>query len=156
MGYEIETEKEAKPPHRTLYQVSPVELKAMNGYVQNLLKSGKIKPSKSPYGAPLFFVKEKGNKLRGVVDYRALNRMNQRNNTPLPRSDEVFDILGNAQLFLKMDLKTGLHQIRVKPQDIEKTAFNTKYGKYEYLFMPMGLCNAAATFQSLMNQIFHD
>ncbi len=156
MDHEIETEKKAKSPHRPLYQLSPVELQAMRQYVQNLLKSGKIRPSKSPYGAPLFFVKEKNKKLRGVVDYRALNRINKRNNTPLFRSDEMFDMLGNAKVFSIMDLKTGFHLIRVKPQNIEKTAFNTKYCQYEYLVMPMGLCNASATFQSLMNQIFYD
>ncbi len=129
MDHEIETEKEAKPPHRPLYQLSTVELKAMKEHVQNLLKSGKIRPSKSPYGAPLFFVREKDNKLRVVVDYRALNRITKRNNLPLPRSDEIFDMLENAKVFSKMDLKTGFHQIRVKPQGFEKTAFNTKYGQ---------------------------
>ena len=156
IDHEIETDKDAKPPHRPLYQLSPIELKAMKDYVEDLLKKGKIRPSKSPYGAPLFFIKEKDKPLRGVVDYRALNRITKRNNTPLPRSDEMFDILGEARVFSKMDLKTGFHQIRVKPEDIEKTAFNTKYGQFEYLVMPMGLCNAPATFQSLMNQIFYD
>ena len=154
--HEIVTENGAKPPHRPLYQLSPTELKAMKDYVQDLLNSGKIRPSKSPYGAPLFFVKEKDKPLRGVVDYRALNRITKKNCTPLPRSDEMFDMLGEANVFSKMDLKTGFHQIRVKKEDIEKTAFNTKYGQFEYLVMPMGLCNAPATFQSLMNRIFYD
>jgi hypothetical protein len=94
--------------------------------------------------------------LRGVVDYRALNRIKKRNNTPLPRSDEMFDRLGGAVVFSKLDLKTGFHQIQLRPEDIEKTAFNTKYGQFEYLVMPMGLCNAPATFQTLMNNIFYD
>ena len=156
VDHEIETDKYAKPPHRPLYQLSPVELKATKEYVEELLKKGKIRPSKSPYGAPLFFVKENGKPLRGVVDYRGLNRITKRNNAPLPRSDEMFDLLGDAKVFSKMDLKTGFHQIRVRPTDIEKTAFNTKYGQFEYLVMPMGLCNAPATFQSLMNRIFYD
>lgn len=156
VDHEIATEKDSKPPHRSLYQLSPVELKATKDYVESLIKKGKIRPSKSPYGAPLFFVKDKDKPLRGVVDYRALNRITKRNNAPLPRSDEMFDLLGEATVFSKMDLKTGFHQIRVKPTDIEKTAFNTKYGQFEYLVMPMGLCNAPATFQSLMNQIFYD
>ena len=156
VDHEIETDKDSKPPHRPLYQLSPVELKAMKEYVQELLDKGKIRPSKSPYGAPLFFVKEEGKPLRGVVDYRALNRITKRNNAPLPRSDEMFDMLGEATVFSKMDLKTGFHQIRVRPEHIEKTAFNTKYGQFEYLVMPMGLCNAPATFQSLMNRIFYD
>ena len=155
VDHEIEVEKDSKPPLRPLFQLSPAELKAAKEYVEGLLKKGKIRPSKSPYGAPLFFVKEK-DKLRGVVDYRALNRITKRNNAPLPRSDEMFDRLGGAKYFSKLDLKTGFHQIRVKPEDIEKTAFNTKYGQFEYLVMPMGLCNAPATFQTLMNQIFYD
>lgn len=119
-----------------------------------LLKKGNIRPSKSPYGASLFFVKDKNKALRGVVDYRALNRITKKNNAPLLRSDEMFDRLGGARLFSKLDLKTGFHQIRVRPEDIEKTAFSTKYGQFEYLVMPMGLCNAPATFHTLMNRIF--
>jgi len=153
--HEIEVEKGSKPPHRPLYQLSPVELRAVKQYVESLLKSGKIRRSKSPYGAPLFFVKE-GDKLRGVVDYRALNRITKRNNAPIPRSDEMFDRIGGAKFFSRLDLKTGFHQIRVRDIDVEKTAFNTKYGQFEFLVMPMGACNSPATFQTLMNQIFHD
>ena len=128
----------------------------MKEYVEDLLQKGKIRPSKSHYGSPLFFVKEGDKPLRGVVDYRGLNRITKRNNALLPRSDEMFDRLGDSRVFSRMDLKTGFHQIRVKPEHIEKTAFNTKYGQFEYLVMPMGLCNAPATFQSLMNRIFYD
>lgn len=156
VDHEIEIEEGSKPPHRPLYQLSPMELKAAKKYVEDLMQNGKIRPSKSPYGAPLFFVKEKDKPIRGVVDYRGLNRITKRNNAPLPRSDEMFDMLGDAKVFSKMDLKTGFHQIRVKPSDVEKTAFNTKYGQFEYMVMPMGLCNAPATFQSLMNRIFYD
>ena len=155
VDHEIQVGEDSKPPHRPLFQLSPVELEAAKEYVEKLLKSGRIRPSKSPYGAPLFFVKQNG-KLRGVVDYRALNRLTKKNNAPIPRSDEIFDRLGGAKFFSKLDLKTGFHQIRVKPEDIEKTAFNTKYGQFEYLVMPMGLCNAPATFQTLMNQLFYD
>ena len=156
VDHEIETKENEKPPHRSLYQLSPMELKATKEYVEGLLRKGKIRPSKSPYGAPLFFVKNKDEPLRGVVDYRALNRITKRNNAPLPRSDEMFDLIGEAKVFSRMDLKTGFHQIRVREKDIEKTAFNTKYGQFEYLVMPMGLCNSPATFQSLMNRIFYD
>ena len=151
----IEVEEGSKPPHRPLYQLSPAELKAAKEYVEDLLKKGKIRRSKSPYGAPLFFVKEE-DKLRGFVDYRALNRIKKKKNAPIPRSDEIFDRLGGATVFSRLDLKTGFHQIRVRGKDIEKTAFNTKYGQFEYLVMPMGACNSPATFQSLMNEIFHD
>jgi Reverse transcriptase (RNA-dependent DNA polymerase) len=122
----------------------------------DLMKKGEIRPRKSPYGAPLLFVKDGDKPLRGVVDYRALNRIKKRNNAPLPGSDEMFDRLGGAKVFSKLDLKTGFHQIRLRPGDIEKTAFNTKYGQFEYLVMPMGLCNAPATFQTLMNNILYD
>ena len=103
-----------------------------------------------------FFIKEKDKPLRRVVDYRDLNRITKRNNAPLPRSDEMFDLLGKTKFFSKMDLRTGFHQIRVKPDDVEKTAFSTEYGKFEYLAMLMGLYNAPATFQALINKIFYN
>lgn len=121
VDHAIETDLTAKPPLRPLYQLSPAELVAVKDYTVDLMRKGKIRRSKSPYGASLFFVKEKG-KLRAVVDYRALNRMTKRNNTPLPRPDEMFDRLGDSCYFSKLDLKTGFHQIRVRPQDVEKTA----------------------------------
>jgi len=153
--HSIEIEEGSKPPHRPLYQLSPAELKAVKDYVESMLKSGKIRRSKSPFGAPLFFVKEE-DKLRAVIDYRALNRITKKNNAPIPRSDEMFDRIGFAKIFSRLDMKTGFHQIRVRSEDVEKTAFNTKYGQFEYLVMPMGACNSPATFQTLMNQIFHD
>ena len=152
----IEVENSTKPPYRPLFQLSPAELAATKQYIVEMIDNGKIRPSKSPYGAPLFFVKEKDNKLRAVIDYRGLNRVTKKNRTPLPRTDEMFDRLGGAKYFSKLDLKTGFNQIRMSPDDVEKTAFNTKYGQYEYLVMPMGLCNAPATFQSLMNRIYYD
>ena len=156
MDHHIEVDNDQKPPYRPLFQLSPAELSATKQYIVEMIENEKIRPSKSPYGAPLFFVKEKENKLRAVIDYRGLNRITKKNRTPLPRTDEMFDRLGGAKYFTKLDLKTGFNQIRMNPADIEKTAFNTKYGQYEYLVMPMGLCNAPATFQSLMNRIYYD
>lgn len=155
VDHKIETVEGSTQPHRGIYQLLPAELMATKEYVTKLLKKGKIRPSKSPYGAPLFFVKQKG-ELRGVVDYRALNRITKHNNAPIPRPNEMFDRLGQAQFFSKLDLKTGFHQIRIAIEDIEKTAFKTKYGHFEFLVMPMGLRNAPATFQALMNAIFRD
>lgn len=100
-------------------------------------------------------MKKKGG-LRDIVKYRALNRITKRNNSPIPRKDEMFNRLGEATVFSKIDMKTGFHQVRVGPEDVEKTAFNTKYGQFEYLLMPMGLCNAPATFETLRNDIFRD
>lgn len=97
VDHAIETKPGAEPPHRPLYQLSPAELGAARKYVDKLLASGKIRPSRSPYGAPLFFVKEPCRDLRGVVDYRALNRIAKRNNVPMPRCDEMFDRLGQAE-----------------------------------------------------------
>ena len=154
--HEIVIDPDAKIPFRRLYQLSPRELGAAREYIADLLRRGVIRPSTSPFGAPLFFAKQPGRPLRAVVDYRALNRITKKNNAPLPRADEMFDRIGGCKYFTKMDLKTGFHQIRVKAEDIEKTAFNTKYGQFEYLVMPMGLCNAPATFQSLMNTVLRE
>lgn len=155
VDHKIEIDPNEEPPYRGIYQLSPAELLATKEYVADLLKRKKIRPSKSPYGAPLFFVKQKG-QLRGVIDYRELNRITKHNNSPIPRTDEMFDRLGRATFFSRLDLKTDFHQIRIAPADIEKTAFKTKYGHFEFLVMPMGLRNAPATFQALMNSIFRD
>ena len=154
--HEIIIDPDAKIPFRKLYHLSPKEQEATRVYITSLLKQGVIRPSRSPFGAPLFFAKQPGRPLRGVVDYRALNAITKRNNAPLPRTDEMFDRFGGAKYFTKMDLKTGFHQIRVREIDIEKTAFNLKYGQFEYLVMPMGMANAPATFQTLMNNILRE
>lgn len=156
VDHEIETLTNNSAPHCPLYQLSPAELVATRDYVDTLLHSGKIRPSKSPYAYPLFFVKEPGRALRGAVDYRGLNRITKGDNASLSRCDEIFDCLGKARFFSKLDLKTGFHQIRLHPSDIEKTAFNSTYGQFEYLVMPMGLYNDPATVQSLINRIFND
>lgn len=153
--HHIEVDPDSTPPHRGIFELSPAELIATKEYITDLLKKRKIRPSKLPYGAPLFFVNQKG-QLRGVIDYRALNRITKHNNAPITRTDKMFDCLGQAQFFSKLDLKTGFHQIRISPDDVEKTAFKTKYGNFEFLVMPMGLRNAPATFQALMNSIFGD
>lgn len=154
VDHAIEIEKNSKPQHRPLFQLSPAELKVAKEYVESLLKAARIRPSKSAYDAPLFFVKEK-DRLRGVVNYRGLNRITKRNNTPIPRSDEIFDRISGARVFSRLRLKTGFHQVRVKPKDVKKTAFNIEYGPFEYMVMPVGLWDSPATFQMLMGCIFH-
>src|ERR1700738_3104482 len=122
-----------------------------------MLKTGKIRPSKSPAGSPILFVpKPNGRGLRLCVDYRGLNKITVLNRYPLPLIHELRDRVCGAKLFSKIDLKTGFNLIRIKQGDEWKTAFRTRYGLYEYLVMPFGLANAPATFQNMMNDIFRD
>lgn len=113
VDHAIEIEEGVKRPFRPLYQLSPAELVAAKDYVEKLLRSRKIRPSKSPFGAPLLFAKEKGGSLRSVVDYKALNKITKLNSAPIPRIDEMFGRLGKARYFSKLDLKSGFHQIGV-------------------------------------------
>lgn len=150
----IELEPGHSPPHRGLYRMSEPELAELKSQLTDLLDKGYIRPSVSPYGAPVIFVKKKTGELRLCVDYRMLNKITIKNRYPLPRIDDLLDRLHGAQYFTKLDLASGYHQIRIRDDDIHKTAFRTRYGHYEYTVMPFGLCNAPATFQTLMNDLF--
>nr|GEV32865.1 putative reverse transcriptase domain-containing protein [Tanacetum cinerariifolium] len=143
-----------EPISKDPYRMAPVELKELKEQLQEMLENGFIRPSVSPWGAPVLFVKKKDGSIRLCIDYRELNYIMIRNRYPLPRIDDLFDQLQGAKYFSKIDLRSGYHQLRVKDRDISKAAFHTRYGHYEFLVMPFGLTNAPALFMDLMNRIF--
>jgi hypothetical protein len=152
VDHKIELIPGSSPPSRPTIRLSATELAELKMQLTELQAAGFIRPSKSPFGAPILFVKKKDGTMRMCVDYRALNRITVKNSYPLPRVDELFDRLQGAQYFSKIDLRSGYHQIRIAPEDVPKTAFRTRYGHYEFMVLPFGLTNAPATFMHLMHQ----
>ncbi|WRX08486.1 Reverse transcriptase domain - like 6 [Theobroma cacao] len=145
---------ETRPISIPPYRMAPAELKELKDQLEDLLDKGFIRPSVSPWGAPVLFVKMKDGSLRLCIDYRQLNKVTVKNKYPLPRIDDLFDQLQGAQCFSKIDLRSGYHQLRIRNEDIPKTAFRTRYGHYEFLVMSFGLTNAPAAFMDLMNRVF--
>jgi hypothetical protein len=156
VDHKIELHAGKTPPSRPLYRMSPTELLELKAQLQELIRCGFIQPSKSPFGAPILFVKKKDGSMRMCVDYRALNEITIKNSYPLPRVDELFDRLQGAKYFSKIDLRSGYHQIRIASEDVPKTAFRTRYGHFEFLVLPFGLTNAPATFMHLMHEAFRE
>jgi hypothetical protein len=150
----IELQPGTAPISKRPYRMPPNELAELKIQLQDLLDKGYIRPSASPWGCPSLFVKKKDNSLRLCVDYRPLNAVTIKNKYPLPRIDILFDQLAGAKVLSKIDLRSRYHQIKIRPSDIPKTAFSTRYGLYEYLVLSFGLTNAPAYFMYLMNSIF--
>ena len=144
------TEPISIPP----YRMAATELKELKAQLEELLNKGFIRPSTSPWGDSVLFVKKKDGSLRLYIDYRQLNRATIRNQYPLPRIDELFDQLQGSWVYSKIDLRSGYHQLKVRENDVSKTAFRTRYGHYEFLVMPFGLTNAPDAFIDLMNRVF--
>jgi hypothetical protein len=119
-----------------------------------LLDKEYIRPSVSPWGALVLFVKKKDGTLRLCIDYRQLNKMTIKNKYPLPRINDLFNQVGGAKIFSKLHLRSCYHQVRIKDENISKTLFWTRYGHYEYVVIPFGLTNAPTMFMCLMNSIF--
>ncbi|GKA28470.1 putative reverse transcriptase domain-containing protein [Tanacetum coccineum] len=140
-------------PARAPYQLAPSEMKELSEQLQELSDKGFIRPSSSPWGAPVLFVKKKDGSFRMCIDYRQLNKLTVKNRYPLPKIDDLFDQLQGSSVYSKIDLRSGYHQLIVREEDIPKTGFMTRYGHYEFQVMPFGLTNAPAVFMDLMNRV---
>jgi hypothetical protein len=152
--FKIELQPGTAPISKALYKISPMELMKLKIQLQGLLAKGYIHQSMSPWGCSVLFVGKKDKELRLCVDYRSLNAVTINNKYPLPRIDIMFDQLAEGQVFSKIDLRSGYHQIKIRAEDIPKTGFTTRYGLFEYLVMSFGLMNAPAHFMYFMNSVF--
>ena len=152
MEHRIDLEEGKQPPWSPIYNLSEPELQELRSYLDTFTRTGRIRRSISPAGAPILFVPKKDGTLRLCVDYRDLNEVTIKNRTPLPLISETLDRLGRAKIFTKLDLKEAYHRIRIKAGDEWKSAFRTRYGHFEFMVMPFGLANALATFQADINQ----
>src|SRR5207237_5545748 len=142
------------PISQRAHRMTITELAALKEQIRELLDKGYIKPSASPWGSPVLFVKKKDGSMRMCIDYRSLNTVTIKNKYPLPRIEDLFEQLKEAKFFSKIDLRLGYYQLKIRPQDTPKTAFVSRYGLYEFLVMSSGLTNAPAYFMNLMNKIF--
>jgi len=144
-----------KPVSMTPYRMSASELAELKKQLEDLFDKKFVRPSVSPWGAPVLLVKKKDGNMRLCIDYRQLNKVTIKNRYPLSRIDDLMDQLVGARVFSKIDLRSGYHQIKVKDEDMQKTAFRTRYGHYEYTVMPFGVTNAPGVFMEYINRIFH-
>ncbi|KAG8380638.1 hypothetical protein BUALT_Bualt06G0036600 [Buddleja alternifolia] len=151
----IKLESGVKSPSMTPYRMSPPELEELRKQLKDLLDKGMIRPLKAPFGTPVLFQRKHDGSLRMCVDYRALNKVTVKNKYTIPLIADLFDRLGNAKIYTKMDLEKGYYQVRIVKGDELKTACITRYGSFEWLVMPFGLTHAPAIFCTLINKIFH-
>jgi hypothetical protein len=142
------------PISKRPYRMPVNELVELMKQIAKLQSKGFIRPSSSPWGAPVLFVEKKDGTQRMCVDYRSLNEITIKNKYPLPRIEDLFDQMKGAIIFSKIDLRSGYHQLKIRESDIPKTAFCTWYGLYEYTAMSFGLKNAPSYFMYLMNKVF--
>ncbi|GJT72227.1 putative reverse transcriptase domain-containing protein [Tanacetum coccineum] len=142
--FQIDLIPGAAPVARAPYRLAPSKMKELSEQLQELSDKGFIRPSSSPWGAPVLFVKKKDGSFRMCIDYRELNKLTMKNHYPLSRIDDLFDRLQGSSIYSKIDMRSSYHQLRVREQDISKTAFRTWYGHYEFQVMPFGLTNAPA------------
>ena len=154
--HRIDLVQDHEIPGQKLYRLSTAEDKELQEQLSSLEKLGFIEPSVSPFGSGVLFVPKPNGKFRLCVDYRPLNAITVADVYPLPRIDEMIDKAVGSRWFSKMDLHAGFHQIRVHEARVERTAFNTKYGTYQFKVMPFWLCNAPATFQRTMDFVLQD
>ena len=151
--HHIVLEKDSQQINQPAYRASAADNDEIRKQINEMLDKGWIRPSTSSFASPVLLVKKHDGSMRMCVDYCALNKLTVKDRYPLPHTDELTDRLSKAQCLTKLDLRAGYHQVRIADNDIDKTAFITRYGLYEYLVMPFGLCNAPSTFMRMMNDI---
>jgi hypothetical protein len=156
LEFTIDLKSGTEPIARTPYRMSNLKLQELKMQLKELLDLGLIRPSVSPWGAPVIFIRKKDGSWRLCIDYRQLNQATIKNQYPLPRIDDLFDQMKGAMVFSKIDLRSGYHQLRIKEDDIPKTTFKMTFGDYKFTILPFGLKNTPGVFMSLMNDVFHE
>ncbi|GKE14916.1 putative reverse transcriptase domain-containing protein [Tanacetum coccineum] len=151
--FQIDLMPGAAPVARAPYRLAPSEMKELSEQLQELSDKGFIRPSSSPWGASVLFVKKKDGSFQMCIDYRELNKLTVKNRYPLPRINDLFDQLQGSNVYSKIDLRSGYHQLRVREENIPKTTFKTQYGHYEFQVIPFGLTTAPAVLMDLINRV---